>query len=184
MTLLIIGVVLWIVGHLWRRFLPGVYASVGKAGYGISGAIIVLSLFLMYLGYSSAAYTHVWVLPPFVHQLNNILVVFAFYTYFASATPKGTVWLIGNLRHPQLTGFKIWAVAHLLVNGDLASIILFGGLLFWAVVEVILINRQGEKFDRSKAKVKSRWGHLAIVVVALVVVSAIHLWAGVNPLRF
>ena len=45
------------------------------------------------------------------------------------------------MRHPQLTAVKIWAVAHLLVNGDLASLVLFGGLLAWAVVEVIVINR-------------------------------------------
>jgi hypothetical protein len=41
----------------------------------------------------------------------------------------------------MLGGFKLWAFAHLLVNGDLASIILFGGLLAWAVVEVIVINK-------------------------------------------
>jgi uncharacterized membrane protein len=41
--------------------------------------------------------------------------------------------LRGKLRHPQLLAVKTWAVAHLLVNGDLASIMLFGGLLAWAV---------------------------------------------------
>jgi len=186
MLLLTIGVVLWVVGHLWRRFLPAIYANAGKAGYGISAVIILASLALMYLGYSGARgdYVHLWAPPPFAFYINNLLVVFAFYTYFATATPRGTVWLVGNLKHPQLTGFKIWAIAHLLVNGDLASLILFGGLLGWAVLEVILINRQGEKFDRSKAKVTSRWGHLAIVVVALLITVSIHAWVGINPIRF
>jgi len=186
MTLLILGVVLWIVGHLWRRFLPGLYASLGKAGYGVSALLIVASVVLMYFGYGAAktAYVHVWAPPAFLFYVNNILIVLAFYTYFATATPRGTVWLVGNLKHPQLTGFKIWAIAHLLVNGDLGSIILFGGLIGWAVLEVILINRQGEKFDRSKAKVTSRWAHLAIVIVALLVAIAVHVWAGINPLRF
>ena len=51
-------------------------------------------------------------------------------------------WITSKIRHPQLTAVKAWAVAHLLVNGDIASFVLFGGLLAWAVVEVILINRQ------------------------------------------
>ena len=46
---------------------------------------------------------------------------------------------------------------------------------------MILINRQGEKFDRSQAKVTSRLGHLALVIVALLIVTAVHVWAGVNP---
>ena len=51
----------------------------------------------------------------------------------------------GLIRHPQLTAIKAWCVAHLLVNGDAASLVLFGGLLAWAVVTVILINRQDGK---------------------------------------
>jgi uncharacterized membrane protein len=46
-----------------------------------------------------------------------------------------------KLRHPMLTGVILWAVAHLLVNGDLASVILFGGILVWAVVDMVMINR-------------------------------------------
>jgi hypothetical protein len=49
------------------------------------------------------------------------------------------------VRHPQLTAIKAWSVSHLLVNGDLPSLVLFGGLLVWAVVSVILINRQDGK---------------------------------------
>jgi hypothetical protein len=45
------------------------------------------------------------------------------------------------LRHPLLFGVILWAVAHLLVNGDLRSVVLFGGLLVWAALEIVLINR-------------------------------------------
>ncbi len=64
-------------------------------------------------------------------HLNNLLMVIAVFVFGMSAT---TGRLRGKMRHPQLTAVKIWAVAHLLVNGDLASIILFGGMLAWAVV--------------------------------------------------
>ncbi|MGB0799802.1 MAG: NnrU family protein [Planktomarina sp.] len=178
---LILGLALWVGGHLWNRFTPDVYARLGKASYAVSALIIVSAVVVIVMGYRSADFIPVWYPPTFFTHINNLLMVFALYTYFATATPKGTVWLVGNLRNPQLTGFKIWAAAHLLVNGDLASIVLFGGLMAWAVVEVILIKRQGEKFDRTKAKVTSRLGHLAIVVVALVIIIAIHAWVGVSP---
>lgn len=49
------------------------------------------------------------------------------------------------MRHPMLAGVKVWALAHLLVNGDLPSFILFGGLFVWALVEIIVINKSGPR---------------------------------------
>lgn len=181
MVLLILGLALWVAGHLWNRFLPGPYATAGKAAYAISAVMIVSALVLMVVGYRGAAVVTVWSPPAAMTHINNLLMLFAFYTYFSTATPAGTAWIVGNLRHPQLTGFKIWAVAHLLVNGDLASILLFGGLIGWAVWEVILIKRQGEKFDRSKAPIKSAWVHLALSLLLFTLVAAVHIWLGVNP---
>ena len=54
------------------------------------------------------------------------------------------------IRHPQLTAVKLWALAHLLVNGDSASLLLFGGLLVWAAVEVVIINKQDGKSPLNK----------------------------------
>ena len=76
--------------------------------------------------------------------------------------------------HPQLTGFKVWAAAHLLVNGDLASILLFGGLLAWAVVEVIFSKRVPGLVNRDSAPISSPIVHLGLVVVAFGVVAGIH----------
>ena len=70
---------------------------------------------------------------------SNVLMLLAFYLMVASSMKVG---ITSKVRHPQLTAIKAWSVSHLLVNGDLPSIILFGGLLAWAVVGVILINRQ------------------------------------------
>jgi len=181
MIYLILGVALWFAGHLWNRFLPGAYTSLGKAAYGVSLGMILGSLALMVVGYRMADPIILWSGPVWFTHVNNLLMVFAFFTYMATATPLGTAWLVGNVRHPQLTGFKIWTVAHLLVNGDLASVVLFGGLLAWAVMEVILINRQGEKFDRSKAPIKSPLVHAALSLGVFVVVAGIHAWLGPSP---
>ena len=63
---------------------------------------------------------------------------FGFYFYAASGLKTR---LTQKVRHPQLSGFKAWALAHLLVVGSVQGVILFGGLLAWAVVSVIVINR-------------------------------------------
>ena len=55
----------------------------------------------------------------------------------SGAKSRAGVWL----RHPQLIGVCLWAGAHLLVNGDMPSLVLFGGLLLWALAEIVLINR-------------------------------------------
>jgi uncharacterized membrane protein len=90
--------------------------------------------------------------------------------------------LRGKMRHPQLTSVKIWAVAHLLVNGDLASIILFGGMLAWAVLEVILINKAVPVWDRPQPGEAKRDIILVVItLVVYVVVALIHMWLGVSP---
>ncbi len=76
----------------------------------------------------------------------------------------------------------IWAVAHLLVNGDLASIILFGGLLGWAVGSVILINRAEPNWSAPEtAGTKTKIRLFVITLIMFSVVAAIHAWLGVWP---
>jgi uncharacterized membrane protein len=87
-----------------------------------------------------------------------------------------------RIRHPQLTAVKTWAVAHLLVNGDLASVLLFGGLLAWAVVSVILINRAQPDWTRNPPVPVGK-EVMAVVgtLVVTAVVMGIHNWLGVQP---
>ena len=81
----------------------------------------------------------------------------------------------------MLTSVKMWAAAHLLVNGDLASIILFGGTLGWAAWTVIKINR-AEEWQRPEASEDKRdWKFLVVTVVTFAVMVGLHLWLGVSP---
>ena len=70
---------------------------------------------------------------------------------------------------------------HLLVNGDLASLILFGGLLIWAVLSVILINRATLWDKPTEVSVQGDIKALVIAVVLMIVVAAVHYWIGVSP---
>ncbi len=85
------------------------------------------------------------------------------------------------MRHPQLTGFKIWAAAHLLVNGDLHGFILFWRLLAWAVVTVIVINRSQRDWTPKPAKEGGTLKAVVGTAVAVVVMMLVHNWLGVQP---
>ena len=182
MTFLILGVALWAAVHFWKRAAPAHRASFGDKGKGIVALGVVLSVVLMVWGYRQMDFIPIWEPPSFFKGINNLLMLLAFYVYGASARKADKVWIGTKIRHPQLTGFMIWAVAHLLVNGDLASIILFGGLLIWAVVTVVMINRaEGAWVVPARASAKSETILVVITLVLFSIVAGIHIWLGVSP---
>lgn len=179
MILLVLGLLLWSGAHLWKRLAPDSRARMGDAGKGIVAAASLVGIVLMVIGYRDWASEQLWYPPAFMVHLNNLLVVIAFYLFAASGTRAK---LATRMRHPQLTAVKTWAVAHLLVNGDLASVVLFGGLLLWAVAEVVLINRAQRDWT------PPAWGGAAAEVKAIVgtvivfaVAAGIHIWLGYWP---
>ncbi|MEM7720347.1 MAG: NnrU family protein [Pseudomonadota bacterium] len=183
MILLILGLVLWWVAHLMKRLAPDarhqLQDRMGDASRALFAALILLSVVLMTIGYQNYSGPFFWGRSAAMVGVNNLLMLVAIYL-FASSGAK--TWITKIIRHPQLTAFKAWAIAHLLVNGDMASFILFGGLLAWAVVSVILINRQTER--PPAAEVYPVGKEISAVVITLVVfsiVSGIHIWLGYNP---
>jgi uncharacterized membrane protein len=182
MTLLIAGVALWWAAHFFKRIVPGPRAKLGDPGKGLVAVLIVISVVLMVLGYRAAEGTVYWGREPMWVGINNLLMVLAFYCYAASGAKGAKIWLGTKIRHPQLTGFSIWAVAHLLVNGDTPSFILFGGLLVWAILEIVLINAQEGPWDRpAQAPFKKEIVAIVITVVIVCVVMGIHYALGVTP---
>lgn len=179
LMVMVLGVALWWGAHLWKRVSPDTREPWGEKGKGIVTALLLLSIVLMVLGYRGANVVNVWYPPGFLVHINNLLMLLAFHLYAASGMKTR---ITRAIRHPQLTGFKAWAVAHLLVNGDLASILLFGGLLAWAVVTVIRINRAVPGWTPPPpAPMGKEIGAVVGAVVVMGVVAGIHLWLGVNP---
>lgn len=179
MVLLISGVALWWAAHLFKRVAPERRAALGEKGKGLVAVLLVLSVFLMARGYGQAEGPVWWGRSPATTGINNLLMLLAFYLYAADGMgTRVTAWI----RHPQLTGFSLWAVAHLLVNGDLASFVLFGGLLVWALVEIMLLNRAGA-WKRRTGPFPARKEIMAAVgaVVVMLVVGLIHGWIGPWP---
>jgi uncharacterized membrane protein len=179
MTMIMLGVALWWGAHLLKRLAPGLRGRMGEGGKGVVALALAGSVVLMVLGYRGADHVDVWYPPAWTVHLNNLLMVIAFYFYAASGLKTA---ITRKVRHPQLTGFKTWAVAHLLVNGDLASILLFGGLLAWAVVTVIIINRaQREWIPPAKGSAANEIKAIVGTILVVGAVMAVHNWLGVQP---
>lgn len=177
--LLIFGVALWAGAHLFKRLAPARREAMGDAGRGAVAVALAVSIVLMVIGYRGAGFVNLWYPPAFMVHIANLLMVFAFWFFALSAVPGK---LSAKIRHKQLTGVKTWAIAHLLVNGDLASIILFGGMLAWAVVSVILINKAEPTWERpANPTIAGDLKALAIGIVVMAIVAAIHMVLGVYP---
>ncbi|WP_296418612.1 NnrU family protein [Pseudooctadecabacter sp.] len=179
MTLIILGLLIWAGAHFWKRVAPDHRASFGDTGKGIVAGASVLAIVLMVLGYRWADGAVYWGRGNGLVWLNNLLMVLAFYLFAASG--KGTR-VTRAIRHPQLTAVVVWAVAHLLVNGDVASFVLFGGLGLWALAEMVVINRaQGPRGAYHAPPVKSEIIAVVATLVVTVIVMLIHHWLGVTP---
>lgn len=142
MLMLTLGVALWSVAHLFKRLAPAARDGMGDLGKLVVTVALIGSLVMMISGYQDASGPVWWGRQPLWVSISNVLMLFALYMMVASSMK---VRITSMVRHPQLTAIKVWSVSHLLVNGDLPSLILFGGLLGWAVVSVIIINRQDGK---------------------------------------
>jgi uncharacterized membrane protein len=179
MTLLILGLAIWIAAHLFKRIAPGARAALGEKGKGLVAVALLISVVLMVIGYRGAEVSPVYTPIPGIGHLNNLLMLVSVFLFGVGGT-KGVLYT--KLRHPMLLGMLTWAVAHLLVNGDLASIVLFGVLGLWAIVEMVVINAAGPWARPTEGKGPKgdlRNGVATLVLVGII--GAIHIWLGHNP---
>ena len=177
--ILIAGLALWSGAHYFKRLCPERRQAMGDKAKGLVALANVLAIVLMVIGYKWAPTINLWYAPSFFTHINNLLMLIAVYFFFAGRAGVG---IARKVRHTQLTGVKTWAVAHVLVNGDLASILLFGGLLGWAVGAVILINKAEPAWTPPEPKsVKFEAIYAASAVGIYLVIGLIHNWLGIWP---
>lgn len=178
-TLLVLGLLAWSGSHLWKRIAPDSRARFGEGGRGIVAIASLAGIVLMVLGYRWAPADVLWHGRPGLVHLNNLLMLLVFYLFAASGMKTRATQVI---RHPQLWGVRLWAIAHLLVNGTVADLVLFGGLFVWAQIEVTRINRAA-LWDRPvvRANPGKEIGAGLGAVIALVVVGYVHGWLGAWP---
>ncbi|MEM5467232.1 NnrU family protein [Celeribacter marinus] len=179
MGLLILGMLLWSGGHLFKRLAPDARANMGAKGRGPIALVLLVSVVLMVVGYRSTETVDLYSTPDYFRHINNLLMVISV-ALFGLGKSKSR--LRAKMRHPMLTGMLVWAVAHLLVNTDVASLVLFGGMLVWSLVEMTLINKQVHDFAPYKGGSKA--GDIRLGVITLVVylvIGGLHAWIGPSP---
>ena len=136
MIWLALGVLLWSGVHLFPSLGASTRAAwIERAGEGpYKGGFalaLVLAIVLMVLGWRSTTPEWIYTPPAWGRWATNVAMLVAFVLFAASGVPTN---LKRVLRHPQLTGFAIWALGHLLSNGEQRALVLFGGLGLWSVV--------------------------------------------------
>lgn len=145
MTRLTFGILLWGIIH----FFPAVAVDLRKnlinrmGEYPYKGAfalLVLLSIYLIISGWGSAGTEEIfYTAPDWGGGVAVLLVLAGFILLFTPYPPNN---LKRILRHPQLLGIVCWGAGHLLASGSPQSMILFGGLTAWALLEIVLINRR------------------------------------------
>jgi uncharacterized membrane protein len=148
LLVMILGLVLFLGVHTvttQRELRAGLIGSWGEGGYKIGYALVSLAgLALIVWGfawYRATGWIDVWYPPKALKHITVALMLPAVILVVASYI-RGRIYT--TLKHPMLAGVKLWAAAHLLANGDLGSIILFGSFLGWAVFDRISLKRRAD----------------------------------------
>lgn len=184
MIWLVIGVLLWSAVHLSPGAAPGLRAAavraVGEYPWKGGFAVLILaSVAAMAAGWRAHEPTPVYA-PPAGVAVAAAAMFASLFLFAASALGSNVKRFV---RHPQLTGFAIWAGAHLLANGDDRSLVLFGGLGVWALVQMPLMNRRDGAWRRPEpAPAQAELAPLGAALAAFGVLFAGHSWLSGAPL--
>jgi uncharacterized membrane protein len=148
LVVMIVGLVLFLGVHTLttqRDLRARLIKEMGESGYKIAYTLASLAgLVLIIWGfahYRASGWIEVWSPPRALKHLNVALMLPAVILVVA-AYLRGRIYTA--VKHPMLAGVKLWAFGHLLANGDLGGIILFGSFLAWAVFDRISLKRRAD----------------------------------------
>ncbi len=149
MAMLILGIVVLFGIHTlttFRETRTGLIERHGVGAYKAAYSLVALiGLGLIVWGFSTYrahGLIQVWTPPLWTRHITILLMWFAFVALACMNPAPGRI--RGWLRHPMLNAVKIWALAHLLANGDLGGMILFGSVILWAGYDRAMLKRRGD----------------------------------------
>ncbi len=171
------GLILFLGAHLFSAFRDrtgaGLAGKLGAGPYmGIFSVLSLIGLVLIVWGYGGWRNTiAVWDPPVWSRHLALTFMLPALIALAAAYLPTG--YIKKTARHPMLVAVKIWALAHLVANGDLASVILFASFLAFAVVDRIALKSRPQP-EFAAPSIMADLGAIAIGAAAYAVIA---LWA-------
>jgi uncharacterized membrane protein len=170
LLILVLGLVVLLGAHVFVTFRDVRAAAIARLGLGyraLFAIVSVIGLALIVWGYGQY-HAHdliqVWSPPAFMRHITVGLMLFAVIFFTAAFIPGH---IKAKLKHPMLASVKTWALAHLISNGDLGSILLFGSFLAWGVYARIAAKRRG---DVGTTVTPAGWTNDIIVVVLGIVI--------------
>ncbi len=148
--MLALGLLIWSGVHLFpaaaRPARTRVVERIGEQAYqGGFALALVIAILLMIFGWRSITPGTVYGAPAWGVRAAEVGVFIGLFLFAASGVESNVKRM---LRHPQLTGCAIWGGSHLLANGDQRSLLLFGGMLIWSVVEIVFLNRRDGDWEK------------------------------------
>jgi uncharacterized membrane protein len=190
MSLLIIGLIIFLGSHSCRIFAEpwrnNMIDRLGEVKWkGLYTIISFIGLALIVIGYGQARQTPVvlWQPATYLTHIAVLLNLVAFIFLAASASTNNAIRL--KVKHPMILGVKVWALAHLLANGTLVDLILFGSFLLWAVLDFRSARKR--PIHMQEKVVASTKATIVVIVTGIVVWAAfifgLHQYLiGVSPL--
>ena len=171
LLILILGLLLFLGAHVFVTFRAaraGLMARLGEGPYkGLFSLVAIAGVVLIGWGfglYRQSSWIEVWSPPAFMRHVTVALVWPACIMVVAAYLP-GRIKIAA--RHPMLAGVKLWAFAHLLANGDLGGIVLFGSVLAWGIYARIAAKRRGETAGSNPTvSAGSGWLNDVIAIIA------------------
>ena len=177
---LILGLAVFLATHLFvsfREARASVIERVGLPSYrGLFAIVSLVGLALIIWGYAqyhAHELIQLWSPPAFMQHITIGLVLFAVIFVVAAFFPSR---IKTRLKHPMLAGVKTWALAHLLSNGDLGSILLFGTFLAWGVYARIAAKRRGDIGAAANPAPDGWTNDIIIVVLGAAIFLALGFW--------
>ena len=175
LTYLIVGLLLFLGVHSTRVFANDwrnqTLARIGEKPFkGVYALLSIVGFVLLVWGYGQARQQGVmlWTPPVALRHMASLLTLIAFILLAAAYVPGNQI--KAKLHHPMVLGTKVWALAHLLANGSLASVLLFGSFLLWSV----LLFAASRRRDRREQTVYARG---TVGATALTVAAGVVAWA-------
>jgi uncharacterized membrane protein len=176
---MILGLAVFIGAHVFvtmRGERAALITRLGEWPYkGLLSLVSLVGIILIGYGfgwYRAAGMINVWSPPTWTRHLTDLLVWPAI-IFVVAAYIRGDI--ARKLKHPMLVGTKLWAVAHLIANGDLGSIILFGSILGWAVYDRITLKRRSDP-GAPPIPTGGRTNDIIAVVVGTLLYLALGFW--------
>ncbi len=166
MELLVLGLSIWFLLHLLPVTASGLRRSlitkIGLMPYkGLFALGILASVAFMVLGWRSVAnVTSLYDIYDMAIVPALIMILCGFVLMAASNLRSN---FKRTFRHPQLLGFTLWSAAHVLLNGELRAVVLFGGLCLWSLVTMALLNRRDGVFEKPAKELP----HKGVMVCAI-----------------